>query len=286
MKSKDNNYDLNNWFRCKDKLINLEKPLIMGILNVTSNSFFEGSRKFLFDEALRHADEMIKAGADCIDIGGVSTRPKADLLTLEEELERVVPVVKAIRKKYPKILISIDTFRSEVAKASVKEGADIINDVYGGRYDGKMYDVVAELEVPYVLMHSRGDSKNMQDLCHYKDVVEEVCYELSEQVEIAKSKGIKDIIIDPGFGFAKTMEQNYELLKGIKYLEILGLPILIGLSRKSMIYKLLNLEPENALNGTTALNTLAMLNKTNFIRVHDVEEAVQVRQIVLTINNS
>lgn len=281
MKSKDNNYDLNNRFRYKDKLINLQNPLIMGILNVTSNSFFEKSRKSGLHEAIQHVEEMVRAGADIIDVGGISTRAKADLFNIDEELNRVIPVIKAIREKYPDLIISVDTFRSKVAYESVKAGADIVNDVYGGRYDEEMFDIVAELQVPYILMHSRGDSHNMQDLCHYDDVVEEVCFELSEQVEILKSKGVKDIILDPGFGFAKTLEQNFELLKNIHYLKVLGLPMLIGISRKSMIYKLFDFEPKDALNGTTVLNTFALLNDAKIIRVHDVKEAYQVKQLIL-----
>lgn len=281
MKSKDNNYDLNNRFRYKDKLINLQNPLIMGILNVTSNSFFEKSRKSGLHEAIQHVEEMVRAGADIIDVGGISTRPKADLFNIDEELNRVIPVIKAIREEYPDLIISVDTFRSKVAYESVKAGADIVNDVYGGRYDEEMFDIVAELQVPYILMHSRGDSHNMQDLCHYDDVVEEVCFELSEQVEILKSKGVKDIILDPGFGFAKTLEQNFELLKNIHYLKVLGLPMLIGISRKSMIYKLFDFEPKDALNGTTVLNTFALLNDAKIIRVHDVKEAYQVKQLIL-----
>lgn len=281
MKSKDNNYDLNNRFRYKDKLINLQNPLIMGILNVTSNSFFEKSRKSGLHEAIQHVEEMVRAGADIIDVGGISTRPKADLFNIDEELNRVIPVIKAIREKYPDLIISVDTFRSKVAYESVKAGADIVNDVYGGRYDEEMFDIVAELQVPYILMHSRGDSHNMQDLCHYDDVVEEVCFELSEQVEILKSKGVKDIILDPGFGFAKTLEQNFELLKNIHYLKVLGLPMLIGISRKTMIYKLFDFEPKDALNGTTVLNTFALLNDAKIIRVHDVKEAYQVKQLIL-----
>lgn len=281
MKSKDNNYDLNNRFRYKDKLINLQNPLIMGILNVTSNSFFEKSRKSGLHEAIQHVEEMVRAGADIIDVGGISTRAKADLFNIDEELNRVIPVIKAIREKYPDLIISVDTFRSKVAYESVKAGADIVNDVYGGRYDEEMFDIVAELQVPYILMHSRGDSHNMQDLCHYDDVVEEVCFELSEQVEILKSKGVKDIILDPGFGFAKTLEQNFELLKNIHYLKVLGLPMLIGISRKTMIYKLFDFEPKDALNGTTVLNTFALLNDAKIIRVHDVKEAYQVKQLIL-----
>lgn len=281
MKSKDNNYDLNNRFRYKDKLINLQNPLIMGILNMTSNSFFEKSRKSGLHEAIQHVEEMVRAGADIIDVGGISTRSKADLFNIDEELNRVIPVIKVIREKYPDLIISVDTFRSKVAYESVKAGADIVNDVYGGRYDEEMFDIVAELQVPYILMHSRGDSHNMQDLCHYDDVVEEVCFELSEQVEILKSKGVKDIILDPGFGFAKTLEQNFELLKNIHYLKVLGLPMLIGISRKSMIYKLFDFEPKDALNGTTVLNTFALLNDAKIIRVHDVKEAYQVKQLIL-----
>ena len=286
MKWKDNKYDLNNYFKSKDKLFISQPPLIMGVLNVTPNSFFEGSRTPVFEMAISQADKMIKEGADIIDIGGVSTQLNADLLSLEEEVQRVVPVIKEIRKKHPKILISSDTFRSEVAKITVEAGADIINDVYGGRYDKNMFATIANLDVPYILMHSRGFSDTMQKKCIYKDVVSEVCFELSQSLSSLRSLGVKDVILDPGFGFAKDLEQNYQLLEGLSFLHLLNCPLLIGVSRKSMIYNYLKSTPSNALTGTVVLNTFGLLKNASIVRVHDVKEAVEARQLILKLKSN
>ncbi|RFC53468.1 dihydropteroate synthase [Brumimicrobium aurantiacum] len=263
-----------------DKLQDFQSPLIMGIINVTPDSFYEGSRQNDLEVIIDNVRSMIASGVDIIDVGGVSTRPNADLLTCEEELDRVIPVLKHLRHEFPELLISVDTFRSEVAQKSVEHGANIINDVYGGRFDQKMFETVADLDVPYILMHSRGDAENMQDLCDYDNVAEDVCLELSKDIEKLRELGVKDIIVDPGFGFAKTVEQNYELFREMNLLKVLNCPILIGISRKSMIYKLLNSDASNALNGTSVLNTFGLLNSASIIRVHDVKEAVEVRKIV------
>lgn len=285
MRSKDNKYVLNNGLKCKDKLYDLHLPLIMGVLNVTPDSFYAGSRMFGFEEALTKAQEMINSGVDIIDVGGISTRPGADLLSSNEEINRVLPVIQEIRKRFPEQLISIDTFRATVASAAVEAGANMINDVYGGRYDCEMFDTVAKLGVPYILMHSRGDASNMQELCDYKDVVVEVVNELSKSLSCLREKGVNDVILDPGFGFAKDVTQNYELLQGISYFDVLECPLLVGISRKSMIYKLLNSSPSNSLNGTTVLNTFALLNQASIVRVHDVQEAVEVRKITQSLMN-
>ena len=285
MEVKDNKYDLINGFKSHDKFYNLNSPLVMGVLNVTPDSFYEDSRKHNFEEAMSQISKMIGAGADIIDVGGVSTRPNADLLSNDEELKRVIPIIKEISQRYPEILISIDTFRADVAREAIFAGAHIINDVYGGRYDDKMFDTVAELDVPYVLMHSRGDAQNMQDLCDYKDVVMDVCNDLSQSIQLLRSKGVKDIIVDPGFGFAKSIEQNYELFEGLQFLKLLDCSLLVGVSRKSMIYKTLNTTASESLNGTTVLNTLGMLKGASIIRVHDVKEAVEVVQLIAALKN-
>lgn len=263
-----------------DKLYDLDCPMIMGIINLTPDSFYKESRLGNSSRILERIEAMVLAGAQIIDVGGVSTRSGADLLTSEEELNRIIPVIGAIRKLYPNILISVDTFRADVAKEAVQNGANIINDVYAGRFDDQMFDTVAELQVPYILMHSRGDASNMQDLCQYHDVAEEVCLELSESLQLLRSKGVKDVIIDPGFGFAKNLEQNYELFRNLDLLKILDCPILLGVSRKSMIYKLLDSTAQEALNGTSVLNALGLMNDAAIIRVHDVKEANEVAKIV------
>jgi len=285
MEWKDNKYDLINWVKCNDKLHNLNSTLVMGVLNVTPDSFYEDSRKGDFDESISQVHKMIKEGVDIIDVGGVSTRPNADLLSSKEEMKRVIPVISEISKLFPDILISIDTFRADVAREAIGAGAHIINDVYGGRFDDNMFDAVAELDVPYILMHSRGDARNMQDLTNYKDVISTVCLELSISIQKLRSKGVKDIIIDPGFGFAKTLDQNYELLEGLQYLEVLNCPILVGISRKSMIYNLLNSSPLAALTGTIVLNTVGVLKNASIIRVHDVEEAAEVKKLLSALKN-
>ncbi|MFA5575468.1 MAG: dihydropteroate synthase [Brumimicrobium sp.] len=269
---------------CNDKLYELSSPMIMGILNITPNSFYADSRKSNIESAINQAKRMIDEGADIIDVGGISTRPGADLLSEDEELKRVLPVIQEIRKLFPDILLSIDTFRSNVARIAVENGVNIINDVYGGWLDNKMFDTVAELNVPYILMHSRGDASNMQDLCEYKNVVKDVIRELSVSVKILREKGVKDVIVDPGFGFAKTMEQNYELFSGLPFLEVLECPVLVGISRKSMIYSLLKSTPDYALNGTTVLNAIALMKGAKILRVHDVKEAVETRCIFEMMN--
>lgn len=264
----------------RDKLYDLNCPMIMGIINVTPDSFYIGSRLMNSSRLIDEVTAMIGAGAQIIDVGGVSTRPGADLMTSEEELKRIIPVIKEIRSKFPNIVISVDTFRADVARQAIGSGANIINDVYGGRFDDEMFDTVAGLQVPYILMHSRGDASSMQSLCEYKDVAEEVCLELSESLLKLRSKGVRDVIIDPGFGFAKNIEQNYELFKNLSLLEILECPILVGISRKSMIYKMLNTSPQEALNGTSVLNTVGLMKNAAILRVHDAKEANEVALIV------
>ncbi|GAB3218360.1 dihydropteroate synthase [Algoriphagus aestuariicola] len=246
----------------------------MGILNLTPDSFFARSRlDGNPDRILSKARAMIEDGADFLDLGGYSTRPGAAEVSVEEELDRVVPAVETIRAEFPEILISIDTFRSKVAKESILAGADLINDISSGDLDDDMLPMVATLGVPYISMHMRGNPKNMQNQTNYSDILAEILYYFSEKVDLFKKLGIKDVIIDPGFGFAKSIEQNYFLLKNLRSFEVLELPLLVGISRKSMIYKNLAIQASEALNGTTALNMFALTQGANLLRVHDVKEA-------------
>ncbi len=258
----------------KGRLICLDRPKVMGILNLTPDSFFAGSRlERDRDKILFRAETMIRDGADLLDLGGYSTRPGASDISTQEERDRVVPTVEAIRREFPEIPISVDTFRSEVAKESIAAGADIINDISSGDLDEGMLPLVASLGVPYIAMHMRGNPQNMQSHANYSDILVEILYYFSEKVDLFKKLGIKDAIIDPGFGFAKTIGQNYFLLKNLRSFEALGLPLLVGISRKSLIYKTLEIEASAALNGTTALNMFALTQGANLLRVHDVKEA-------------
>lgn len=260
--------------------MDLSTPKVMGIINVTPDSFFSGSRKESEADVLRQAEKMISEGAEILDIGGYSTRPGAAEVTNEEEINRVCGPIEAISKQFPDIPISIDTFRADVAAAAVGSGATIVNDISAGLLDAQMLETVGKLKVPYIAMHTRGTPQTMKELTSYDDLLKEVMQYFSERIAKCKEAGIKDIIVDPGFGFAKTIEQNYYLLNSVDYLKQLGLPLLIGVSRKSMIYKVLNIEPEAALNGTTVLNTLALLKGASILRVHDVKEAVEAVKLI------
>jgi dihydropteroate synthase len=259
--------------KLKESLLDLSNPMIMGILNVTPDSFYDGGFYDNQKKVLNQVEKMINDGASIIDIGGYSSRPGADNISPEVELARVLPIVKLIKEKFSKILISIDTFRSEVAKKCVENGADIINDISGGSLDSKMFETVAKLNVPYIIMHMKGNPKNMMDKTDYKNIIEEMEGYFSEKIELAKSFGINDIIIDPGFGFAKTTKQNFDILKNLTSFNKLDKPLLVGVSRKSMIYKTLNISPIDSLNGSTVLHTISLLKGANIIRVHDVKEA-------------
>lgn len=257
----------------KGRLWLLDKPWIMGILNITPDSFFEGSRQKNIDELLKNAEKMLSEGADILDIGGYSTRPGASEVSLQEEVQRVIPAIEAIRSKFPECLISIDTFRSEVAQKAIASGADIINDISGGSLDEKMFDTVACLQVPYILMHSRGNPQTMSQMCHYENILLEILHFFEQKIKKLRILGVKDIIADVGFGFAKNIDQNFFLLKNLSYFQILQVPLLVGISRKSMIYKTLSISPYEALNGTTALNMFALMQGANILRVHEVKEA-------------
>lgn len=260
----------------KGKILLLDRPWVMGILNITPDSFYAGSRvRVGSDEALKKAEQMITDGADILDIGGYSSRPGADEVGEEEEIERVVPAIQSIKHSFPEVLISVDTFRSQVAAAAVHAGADLVNDISAGELDKNMLDTVGGLKTPYIAMHMRGTPKDMQMQTDYDNILTEIMYYFSKKVADCRKAGIKDVIIDPGFGFSKTLEQNYWILKNLSYFKIIQQPILAGVSRKSMIYKTLKLNSEEALNGTTALNMVALINGANILRVHDVKEAKQ-----------
>ena len=257
-------------------LMDLSTPKIMGILNVTPDSFYDGGMFDSNKKILDHVEKMLTDGADIIDVGGYSSRPGAKEVKLKDEIKRVVPTIELIKKEFNKTTISVDTFRSEVALQAVNSGASIINDISGGDLDPNMFNCVAELNVPYIIMHMQGNPKNMQNNPLYENVIVEIIENLSKKVFKATEAGVIDVIIDPGFGFGKTIEHNYKILSELSFFKELDCPILVGLSRKSMIYKLLEEKPENVLNGTTCLNTVSILNGANILRVHDVKEAKEV----------
>lgn len=252
----------------------------MGIVNVTPDSFYGGSRYQHPDSILSTVETMLIEGADFIDVGGYSSRPKAVDIPVQEELNRVVPVIQLLKKKFPEAVVSIDTFRSAVADAALQEGADIVNDISGGSLDDAMFALVAKWKVPYIMMHMRGTPQTMASLTQYENLTKEVIDYFHQKIADLHRLGVVDIVIDPGFGFAKTIEQNFELLKSLPDLQILGKPLLVGLSRKSMIWKTLQMDPEKALNGTTSLNTIALLKGANILRVHDVKEAAEVVKLI------
>lgn len=263
------------------RVLNLAAPQVMGILNLTPDSFFATSRVADPSDLLHRAEAMLQAGASILDVGGYSSRPGAEHIAEDEEKRRVLPALEALRRAFPEAFLSVDTFRASVACAAVAAGADIINDISGGELDAAMFATAGQLQVPYVLMHMRGTPQTMQQLTDYPEglVLELVRY-FREKVAQLRAVGVTDIILDPGFGFAKTATQNHDLLRRLRELQLLGLPILAGLSRKAMVYKPLGLTPEAALSGTVAVNTIALLNGAKLLRVHDVPEAVQTIRLV------
>ncbi len=264
-------------------IIDLSVPRVMGILNLTPDSFYADSRLSSVDAVLEKVGVMEMEGATFIDVGGYSTRPGAADITVEEEIDRIQAVIEPLNKNFPNLIISIDTFRSQVAKVAVKCGADIINDVSGGLLDEKMFEAVAELGVAYVLMHMRGNPQTMNLLTQYDRLVPDILADLSRKVNVLRSKGIADILIDPGFGFAKTTEQNFELMKNLSEFGLLGYPTLIGISRKAIIYRTLHITAAEALNGTTVLNTLALQRGASILRVHDVKPAVEAVKLWMAV---
>ncbi|NYJ27575.1 dihydropteroate synthase [Allomuricauda sp. ARW1Y1] len=265
---------------CKGELVDLTRPKVMGILNLTPDSFFDGGKYKDETSILQQVEYMLNHGATFIDTGAYSSRPGAEHVTEDEELLRMLPVIDLILTKFPDTLISVDTFRSKVAAESIEHGAALINDISAGNLDAAMFDTVANYQVPYIMMHMKGTPQSMQKQATYSDVIKDLRSYFSEKIRETTSKKINDIIIDPGFGFAKTTEQNYTLLNHLDLFQTFGLPILIGLSRKSMIYKVLESSPQEALNGTTALHTIALLKGANIIRAHDVKEAMECVKLV------
>ena len=264
---------------CKGELICFDTPKVMGILNITPDSFYAQSRTTPA-EVLRKAEQMLEEGATFVDIGGYSSRPNPQEVSPQEELQRVVPVVEALVKHFPDIRISVDTFRAEVARESLEAGACIINDISAGQIDPAIWEVVAHYQVPYIAMHMRGTPQTKQTYTEYDKLTKDILYYFSQVKDKARQLRINDLIIDPGFGFSKTLAQNYELMQQLALFKALECPILVGISRKSMIYKLLDTTPETALNGTTVLNTFALLHGADILRVHDVKEAVECVKIV------
>ncbi|HOX73790.1 MAG TPA: dihydropteroate synthase [Bacteroidales bacterium] len=263
------------------KLIDLTIPKVMGIINITPDSFYNGSRASGDAEVIALAEKMLRDGADILDIGGYSSRPRADDITVEEESRRVLNAISLVRKEFPGAIISVDTFRAEVAQKAVSvHGANIINDISGGETDEKMFEVVARLNVPYIMMHMKGNPRTMQDNPQYEDVVADILMWFGKRIVKLQDKGVKDIIIDPGFGFGKTIKHNFDMLERLGDFAIAGLPLLVGISRKSMIWKSLSITPDEALNGTSVLNTVALLKGADILRVHDVKEAVQAVRLI------
>ena len=265
---------------CNSRLIDLNLPKVMGILNVTPNSFYDGGKHNEINSIMHQVDKMLSEGADFIDIGAYSSKPSAEFVSEEEEIKRLIPIIKELVDHFPTIVLSVDTFRANVAKVAVEHGAGIINDISAGLLDEKMLETVADLKVPYIMMHMRGNPQTMQSLTNYEDIVKEMIFYFSERIQKARSYGISDIVIDPGFGFAKTLEQNYEVLHKMELFSMLELPLLAGISRKSMIYKVLENSPQEALNGTSVLNTIALQKGAKILRVHDVKEAVECIKLV------
>lgn len=265
---------------CKGTLLDLNSPKVMGILNITPDSFYDGGMYKDEISILNQTEKMLADGATFIDVGAYSSRPGAAEVSEEEELKRIVPVIELLIKKFPDIIISVDTFRSKVAKETISLGAAIINDISGGNLDSKMYETIAKLKVPYILMHMAGTPKTMQNNPTYEDVTKDLIYFFSEKIDQLHRLNISDIIIDVGFGFGKTIEHNFELLRNMSLFQHLDKPILAGLSRKSMLYKTLDITAQEALNATTSANTIALLNGANILRVHDVKEAVEAITLV------
>lgn len=283
--NKTNTLATQKTIRIKGSLLDLSTPLVMGVINLTPDSFYAESRKSNTSLILEIASQMLQDGADILDIGGYSSRPGATPISVEEELNRVIHPIKMIKTTFPGCVISVDTFRSEVARQAIDSGASIVNDISGGELDPDMFQAVAFLQVPYILMHMRGNPETMTSQNHYEDLTRDILKELSVKLEKLEALGIHDIIVDPGFGFAKNMEQNFQLLNELEFFKWLEKPLLVGLSRKSMIHKTLGSTPDEALNGTTVANTVALLKGANILRVHDVKEAKEAVVLISKLKN-
>lgn len=269
---------------CNGKLIDLSTPKVMGILNITPDSFFDGGKNEGDQAIIDKVQKMLSEGATFIDIGAYSSKPNAEFVSETEEIKRILPVIEMLVKVFPEILISIDTFRSEVARVSIEAGASIINDIASGNLDAKMMETVAKYNIPYIMMHMKGNPQTMQNFTDYEGIIKEMLFYFSEKVNEARSFGINDLIVDPGFGFAKTLEQNFEVMNKLELFQMLDLPLLSGISRKSMIYKTLGNSPQDALNGTTFLNTVSLMKGAKILRVHDVKEALECVMLFEKLN--
>lgn len=284
MAGKNTVFQQKSTLNVRGSLLDLSKPKIMGILNLTPDSFYDGGRNNNLHDALKKTEQILSEGADLIDIGAYSSRPGAEHISEDTESERLIPVLRAIVSEFPDAIISIDTFRSGIAGTAVNEGAAIINDISAGSMDKEMFQTIANLGVPYIMMHMKGTPQTMASQNDYEDITTEVCQYFAARIQKLRNLGVNDLIVDPGFGFAKNLEQNYELLANLEHLKTTGHPVLAALSRKSMIYKLLETDAEHALNGTTAANTIALIKGANILRVHDVKAAFEARKIVNQLN--
>lgn len=271
---------------CKGQLIDLTTPKVMGVLNITPDSFYDGGKYKDETSILKQAEQMLNEGATFIDVGAYSSRPNADHVSEDEELHRILPIVHLILKHFPETLLSIDTFRSTIAKQCIEAGAALINDISAGKLDDIMLPTIAELQVPYIMMHMRGTPQTMKSLTDYDDLIKDILFYFSERIKATRDLGIIDVIIDPGFGFAKTLEQNFEILNTLELFKMIEKPLLVGVSRKSMIYKTLKTSAKEALNGTTVLNTVGLQKGASILRVHDVKEAVECVKLVGKLNKS
>ena len=281
MEAKDTFFSRKYLINCRGSLLDLSQPRIMGVLNVTPDSFYDGGRYFQEKAVSEQLDKLIAEGADIIDVGGYSSRPGADHIPVSEERDRIRPVLDLIRKKHPGQIVSVDTFRAEIAREVVEDyQVDIINDISAGEMDPPIFDAIAELQVPYIMMHMKGTPQDMKERAHYEDMMKEIMDYFSGKYDQLRKLGVNDIILDPGFGFGKTVQHNYQLLYNLNQFKIFELPVMVGISRKSMIYKTLDITPDESLNGTTVLNTIALMNGANILRVHDVKEAREVIALV------
>ena len=278
--TKNKNFNTPTTLKCGSKLLDLSTAAIMGILNLTDDSFFDGGKYNSVKNALQQTEKMLDNGANIIDLGAYSSRPNAKHISLNEEWQRLEKTLQIINKEFPQAIVSVDTFRSEIARRSVDNGADLINDISAGNLDLEMFDTVAELHVPYIIMHMQGTPQSMQDNPHYNCIEKEVVNYFYVKIKTLEQKGVNNIIIDPGFGFGKTLEHNYQLLNNLEELHTLELPLLVGISRKSMIYKLLETDAKNSLNGTTAIHSLCLSKGASILRVHDVKEAVECVKLI------
>lgn len=284
MTAKDTFFQVKTTLVAGGKIIDLTVPKVMGIINITPDSFFEGSRMQSEKDILTQAEKMLVEGAEFLDLGAYSSRPDAIDISIKEEEKRLIPAVKSISTHFPEAVLSIDTFRATIAEKAIENGAHIINDISGGNLDPKMFETVGKLKVPYILMHMKGTPHTMKNLNQYEDMIQEISYYFSEKINSLKNAGVKDIILDPGFGFAKNIDQNYQLLKHLEDFRLLGFPILAGLSRKSMIWKKLKIDANDALNGTTVLNTIALQRGASILRVHEIKEAKECIKILSLLN--